>query len=209
MRKGAIAAMEFQEVVRKRRMFRAYEDRPLPRDVVDRILANAQRGPSAGFTQGFEFLVFDGAPEVASFWRYLESTELDSTHQDSPVKTAPLIIVPLAHAEAYVRRYLEPDKAAVGRTVARDWPAPSWITDTAFASMLILLTAVDADLGALFFALGPTNRAIPPFRQAFGIPEDYTPIGAIAIGYPAPDTPSPSLLRGRRPSTEVLHFSHW
>ena len=60
--------MEFQEVVRKRRMVRAFEDKPLPREVVQRILDNAQRGPSAGFAQGFEFLVFDGAQETARFW---------------------------------------------------------------------------------------------------------------------------------------------
>jgi nitroreductase len=206
---GVIAAMEFQEVVRKRRMVRAFEDKPLPRDVVERILANAQRGPSAGFSQGFEFLVFDGAQEADRFWHYLELSEWGSGQRDERVKAAPLIIVPLAHIQTYVRRYLEPDKVAVGRKVAEDWPAPHWFTDTAFAAMLILLTAVDAGLGAFFFSIGPTNQAIPPFRQAFGIPEDYFPIGAIAIGYPAQDIASPSLSRGRRSPTQVLHFGRW
>ena len=39
--------MEFQDVVRKRKMVRSFEDRPIPREVVDRILANAQRAPCA------------------------------------------------------------------------------------------------------------------------------------------------------------------
>jgi nitroreductase len=206
---GVVTAMEFQEVVRKRRMVRAFEDTPLPREVVQRILDNAQRGPSAGFAQGFEFLVFDGTQETARFWQFLESTERGISQMDAGVKAAPLIIVPVAHAQAYVQRYLEPDKAHLGRKVAEDWPAPYWFTDTAFAAMLILLTAVDAGLGAFYFSLGPTNQAIPPFRQAFGIPEPYSPIGAIAIGYPAVDRASPSLGRGRRPPTQVMHFGTW
>jgi nitroreductase len=201
--------MEFQEVVRKRRMVRAFEDKPLPREVVQRILDNAQRGPSAGFAQGFEFLVFDGAHETARFWQFVESNEGGISQLDAGVKAAPLIIVPMAHAQAYVQRYLEPDKAHLGRKVAEDWPAPYWFTDTAFAAMLILLTAVDAGLGGFYFSLGPTNQTLPSFHQAFAIPEQYSPIGAIAIGYPAADRASPSLGRGRRPPTQVMHFGTW
>jgi nitroreductase len=39
--------MEFQDVVRKRRMVRSFEPRALPPEVVERVLANAQRAPSA------------------------------------------------------------------------------------------------------------------------------------------------------------------
>ena len=61
--------MEFQEVVRRRRMVRNYDDAtPVAPDVVARILANAQRGPSAGFSQGFEFLVLEDADDRARFW---------------------------------------------------------------------------------------------------------------------------------------------
>src|SRR5258707_9895236 len=111
---GVVAAMEFEGVLRKRRMVRAFEDKPLPREVVQRILDNAQRGPSAGFAQGFEFLVFDGAQEAARFWQFLESTERGISHMDAGVKAAPLIIVPVAHAQAYVQRYLVPDKPRLG-----------------------------------------------------------------------------------------------
>src|SRR5947209_5742329 len=103
--------MEFQDVVRKRRMIRAFADSPIPADVVARILANARRGPSSGFSQGFEFLVFDGAEQTTRFWEYMSSHEED----DPDVMAAPLIIVPVAHPETYVQRYLEPDKSHVGR----------------------------------------------------------------------------------------------
>ena len=52
--------MEFQDVVRRRHMVRSYQDRPLPPGVLDRILANATRAPSAGNTQGWAFLVLEG-----------------------------------------------------------------------------------------------------------------------------------------------------
>jgi nitroreductase len=45
--------MEFQQVVQKRRMVRAFREAPLDRTVVERILANGNRAPSAGFTQGY------------------------------------------------------------------------------------------------------------------------------------------------------------
>jgi nitroreductase len=200
--------MDFQDVVRKRRMVRAFDDRPLPREAVERILANAQRGPSAGFTQGFEFLVFDGHEQTGCFWRQLEE-ESDGSPFLTGVRAAPLVIVPVAHPRGYVRRYLEPDKVEIGRTGEADWPAPHWYTDTAFASLLIILTAVDEGLGTFYFSVGAHARDIPPFKAAFGIPEEYEPMGAIAIGYPAPDVPSPSLKRGRKPRERVMHFGSW
>jgi nitroreductase len=45
--------MEFQEVVQRRHMVRTFAAEPVPKDVLDRILANAVRGPSAGFSQGW------------------------------------------------------------------------------------------------------------------------------------------------------------
>ncbi|HZC27314.1 MAG TPA: nitroreductase family protein, partial [Actinopolymorphaceae bacterium] len=51
--------MDFQDVVRRRRMVRNFSAEPVEAAAVDRILANATRGPSAGFSQGWGFLVLD------------------------------------------------------------------------------------------------------------------------------------------------------
>ena len=41
-------------------MVRAYDpDRPVPTEVVDRLLEHAVRSPSAGFSQGWDFLVLE------------------------------------------------------------------------------------------------------------------------------------------------------
>jgi nitroreductase len=196
--------MEFQDVVRRRRMVRNFKDRPIPPDVVERILANAQRGPSAGFSQGFEFLVLEGAEQTARFWAVV-SRERGWEQAGWPgVYNAPLVVVPLSHKQTYIDRYAEPDKPWQDRDEAH-WPVPYWHIDTGFAALLVLLTAVDAGLGALFFGL--TDAAT--FRAAYGIPDGYEPIGAIVIGYPAPDRRSGSLKRGHRPQVDVIHHGGW
>ena len=59
--------MDFQEVVQRRRMVRTFTGDPIPRRALDRILANAVRGPSAGFSQGQAFLVLTG-DDLPKFW---------------------------------------------------------------------------------------------------------------------------------------------
>ncbi len=108
-------------------MIKSFETTPLPREAVERILENAQRGPSSGFTQGFEFLVFDRPENTRKFWENVTNPTAKGA------ESAPLIIVPLAHSRAYVKRYLEPDRADVGRKTEEDFPAPYWYIDAVFA----------------------------------------------------------------------------
>ncbi|MFF2623465.1 nitroreductase family protein [Oerskovia jenensis] len=60
--------MEFQDVVRRRRMVRRFTDEPVDPRSVDRLLRNAVRAPNAGFTQGWAFVVLDTPDGVARFW---------------------------------------------------------------------------------------------------------------------------------------------
>ncbi|HEY7173625.1 MAG TPA: nitroreductase family protein, partial [Micromonosporaceae bacterium] len=61
--------MEFNDVVRRRRMVRNYDpDRAVPDELVDRLLDYAIRAPSAGFSQGWGFLVLTEPEERAKFW---------------------------------------------------------------------------------------------------------------------------------------------
>ena len=46
-------------------MVRDYADRPVDPAVVDRALENATHAPSAGFSQGWAFLVLDQPEDVA------------------------------------------------------------------------------------------------------------------------------------------------
>src|SRR5712664_3412757 len=161
--------MEFQDVVRKRKMVRSFEDRPIPRHVVDRILANAQRAPSAGFSQGWAFLALEGLEQTARYWDALWPPERRAEFGWADMFKAPLLVVCLSHKRAYIARYAEPDKGWTDMDEKR-WPVPYWDIDTGMAAMLMLLTAVDAGLGAVFFGIFAPDA----FRAAFGVPDSYT-----------------------------------
>jgi nitroreductase len=186
-------------------MVRNFDDRPVPPAVVERILANAQRAPSAGFSQGWAFLVLEGEEETARFWAATFDDEAARGSFRWPgIFRAPLLVVPMSHKQAYLDRYAEPDKGWIDRD-ERHWPVPYWDIDTGFAALLMLLTAVDAGLGALFFGIFKPDAIC----ATFGVPDEYTPIGALAIGWPRPDEPSPSLGRGHRPPADIIHRGQW
>jgi nitroreductase len=191
--------MEFQDVVRRRHMVRQFTKEPVAQESLDRILANAVRGPSAGFSQGQAFIVLTAGEDLKRFWE-----AADLAVQDS-VTDAPLVIVPLSCKRAYLDRYALPDKGWTDRDEAR-WPVPFWHIDTGMATLLILQTAVDEGLGAVYFGIVPEQ--VQPFRDAFGVPDDHEPIGAIAIGHSA-ETSIRDLKARRRPASDVMHFGRW
>lgn len=187
--------MDFHDVVRRRKMVRDFQDRPVPAGAVDRLLAAARRGPSAGFTQGVDLLVLDGP----AYWEV--SRPADGFRWPGLLR-APVVVVVYGSRAAYEARYAEPDKPSFTGT----WPAPWWTVDASFAAMLLLLAAVDEGLGACFFAVARPAEVAAAFR----VPDGYVPVGAVAIGYPAAtDRPSASLRRGRRSAADVVHRGGW
>ncbi|GAA3463190.1 nitroreductase family protein [Saccharothrix longispora] len=194
--------MEFQDVVRRRRMVRAFTDEPVSDESVRRIMRNALRGPSAGFSQGQAFLVLRGE-EKERFHDLVRPWTARSA------RTAPVLVVPFAVKDAYLDRYAQPDKGWTDRG-EEHWPVPFWYVDTGMAVLLILQTAVDEGLGAVYFGIGAED--VDAVREAFGVPADHEPIGAVAIGHGAEEGVSPGAspnTRGRRPFDEVVHFGRW
>lgn len=201
--------MEFQEVVRKRKMVRRYAERPVDARMVDRMLENAVHAPSAGFSQGWSFLVLDRPSDVDRFWAV--ASPPDAGPQDAwltGMRTAPVVIVPLSSKAAYLDRYAEADKGWTDREEQR-WPVPYWHIDTGMASLLILQTAVDEGLGACFFDI--PREQLDGFRAEFDVPDAWTPIGAITVGNRVEDTGAPGspARRARRPVEDVVHRGRW
>ena len=191
--------MDFQEVVQRRRMVRTFTEATVPKKSLDRILGNAVRGPSAGFSQGQAFLLLTEPGDRERFWA------IAGAAVSSSAQTAPAVIVPMSCKRVYLDRYAQPDKGWTDRDEAR-WPVPFWHIDTGMAALLILQTVVDEGLGAVYFGIVP--EAVQPFRDAFGVPDDQEPIGAIAIGYDA-ETAKRDLRSKRRSVDDVLHYGRW
>src|SRR5205085_11192420 len=97
-------------------MVRNYDDRPLPPGALDRMLANARHAPSAGFSQGWAFLVLEGRAETDRFWAAtFPSDEARASFAYPGLFRAPAIVVALSHKQAYLDRYAEPDKGWTDR----------------------------------------------------------------------------------------------
>src|SRR5262245_15265027 len=124
--------MEFREVVRKRRMVHVFEQRPVEAAVVDQLLDIARRGPSAGFSQGMDFLVLDQPDSRQRFWELTDDPRWPMEAEELAGAPTVLVIL-LSDAGRYVERYSRPDKIAFGLDRAEAWPVKFWDTDTAMA----------------------------------------------------------------------------
>ena len=195
--------MQLREVIRRRRMVRAYlPDRPVADHVVTRMLEHAVRAPSAGFSQGWDFVVLRRPEDRELFWSVTRDGEGGPDAWLRGLSTAPVLILCLSDKDAYLDRYAAPDKGWTDRD-ERHWPIPYWDVDTGMAALLMLLTAVDEGLGACFFGV-PEGRH-DGVRAAFGIPANRRAVGVVSVGHPAPDRRSPSLRRGRRSMSQAAH----
>lgn len=194
----------FHELVRKRRMIRNFTEEPVSWETIERIVDAGRRGPSAGYSQGVMFVAVTEAEmrnrlaEIAGEHWYVRQGH------EPFMSRAPVHIVITTSEAIYHQRYNEPDKKAKGQEEI-GWPIPYWHTDAGAAMMLVLLAAVDEGLGTAFVGVqDPTE-----LQRALGIPDEHMPIGIVFIGHAAPDMPSGSLKRGRRPIETVLHRERW
>jgi nitroreductase len=191
--------MDFDEVVRRRRMVRNYLDAPVDGDVLTRILDRASRGPSAGFSQGVSFVAVTDPATRREIARLAGEGEYVSEGFDPWISRAPVHVMICVRKGAYFERYREADKDGEQGPKGSEegWPIPYWWVDGGASMMLLLLAAVDEGLAAGF--LGAHN--IDAIEELLGIPEDVSPVGIVTIGHPAPDRRSGSLSRGRRSDT--------
>jgi nitroreductase len=197
--------MELREVIRRRRMVRRFDPRPLPGEVLDRILHSATRAPSAGFSQGLDLLVLEGPEAVGGFWRATIDPGFGKPYSSAE---PPVIVLVLSDKQAYLDRYAAPDKAGLGMDVEEGWPVPYWDMDAAMGVMLMLLTAVDEGVGAWWFGVFHGAEAL---LRDLGVPPGRRLVGAVALGFPAADDrPGGSpRTRPRRPVDEVVHRGRW
>lgn len=199
--------MELTEVLRRRRMTRNFSGRPLGSEVVDHLLRAALRAPSAGNTQGREFVVLEGAGQTALYWKTVTDAGWRArSRRFEGMSRAPVIVLPFADPEAYVSRYQEADKLPdTGDAV--EWVIPYWYVDAAFATMILLLGASDLGIGAAFLG---NFRGEEALRSALGVPQRHRWLGAVLLGESAlPDPPTASAARRPRTFGDSVHRGHW
>ena len=201
--------MEFHDVVRRRRMVRRFAQRPIEPEVLRRVLEAARHAPSAGFSQGFEFVVLTEPGELEWFEQTTDDPNDPEPFPGRVSGVGPAVIVlPFANKAAYLERYSQPDKIEFGMDKEENWPVPFWTIDTGMAILLILLAAVDQGLGAWYFGI---TRGEDELLRKLQVPAGSELMGVVALGYPAlDDKPRGSVFaRRRRRFEDMFHFGKW
>ena len=184
-------------------MVRNYSGTPVPPDAVDRIVDAARKAPSAGFSQGHRFIVVTDGAIRRAIADAADEADYVANGFDPWISSAPVHVVVCVREDDYHERYREQDKLVGGSEI--EWPVPYWWVDAGAGLMLILLAAIEEGLAAGFVGF----HALPDIKQTLGIPDDVTPIGVVTIGHPAPDRPSSSLKRGRKPKEQMVYRDRW
>ena len=175
--------------------------------MVDGLLADVLAAPSAGNTQGREFVVLEGPEQTDRYWQATTDAAWRArSRRYEGMSRAPVVILPFSDPDAYTERYAEPDKIrSDGTEVA--WVVPYWHVDASFAVMTLLLAAPDRGIGAAFLG---NFRGEAELKGELGVPERLCWLGAVLLGYTAlPDPPSTSAARPKRTVEEAVHRAGW
>ncbi len=150
--------MDVFEAIHTRRSIRKYEDRRVPDEAVEQLLAAAMTAPSARNGQPWQFLVID------------DRALLDSCAEICPnaamIRGAPKAVLvcgdlDLEGSEGY------------------------WPVDCSAAVENMLLAAHGLGLGACWCGVYPRPHRMDGLRALFGLPERVVPHSLVVLGYPA------------------------
>ena len=169
--------MDFFELIKVRRSIRDYEEKDVPIQVIKDIINDSITAPNAGNMQLWRFVIVNSREWVkkcsdASKKAILEGIEKDP---NSPMK-------------GYAGTLKNKDF-----NVFYNAPAVVYIVGTAKAGTLVadcslltayfMLAAAARGLGTCWVAQG-AEIADPELREELGIPENYSIVAPIALGYP-------------------------
>ncbi|HJQ71339.1 MAG TPA: nitroreductase family protein [Blastocatellia bacterium] len=157
--KPAPAEREINELMARRWSPRVFEDREVEREKILRLLEAARWAPSCFNEQPWRYLVFDGSDASA-----LERARACLVEGNAWALKAPVLMLSVARENFTYNE--KPNRTAQH--------------DVGLASENLVLEAVDLGLAAHQMAGFDLERS----RTEFAIPEGFTPIAMIAIGYP-------------------------
>ena len=199
--------MEFDDVIKRRRSVRRFNDQRPDPTVIDHIIDQARRAPTAGFSQGVDFLVIDDPLTLEELWLMVEDPEFPD-EEDEEQHRPPVLVLVWSDPHRYLRRYSAEDKAEFGLGDEAAWPVKFWDIDAAMAAMQLQLAAVNQGIDTWFFGFSYGEDAV---RKRFGVPADRRQVGVVALGYRFDgEQPVSSFSKSRRrPLEEQLHRNGW
>jgi nitroreductase len=150
--------MDTLTAIHTRRSIRKYEDRPVPQELVDKLLAAAMSAPSARNAQPWQFVVIDDRPMLTEIARINPNAQMAAK--------APLAILvcgdlDLELSEGY------------------------WVVDCAAAVENLLLAAHALGLGAVWTGVYPRQERMDGLRRLVGLPERVIAHSLVVVGYSA------------------------
>lgn len=152
--------MNVYEAIKERRSVRAYQDKPVPEEVLNRILEAARLAPSSNNRQPWKFVVVKDSK--------MRGKLVEAARNQSFVGEAPVVIAAVG---------LDPEK------VMR-CGIPADPVDVAIAIDHMTLAAVEEGLGTCWVGAFDQEKV----REVLGIPASYNVIELLPLGYPA-DSP--------------------
>ena len=150
--------MTFQDIILTRRSIRKYINKPIEKEVIEKLLEAAMYAPSAHNSQSWQFLVISDKEKLIAISKFHPYAKM-------------LIEAPLAILVCGDKKKEESDLYLSINCSA--------------ATQNILLSAHAMGLGSVWLGVFPKPERIIPLRNLFNLPDDIVPISLIAIGYPA------------------------
>ena len=171
--------METWDAIRSRRNVRAYEDRPIPPEDLERILEAARRTPSSTNQQAWDFVVVterERLRELAGVWQW-------ARHVAGSAATIALVM-PASD---------DPDERE------------TFHYDLGQVTMSIMLAAADLGIGSGHASVGDQDLA----RRILGLPADRECAWLVALGAPGDRPLAPVARPNRRRFDDVVHRERW
>ncbi len=163
-----------------RTSIRAYEDRPVEDEKIEKMLNAAMAAPTAGNKQPWKLVVIKDKQTLKTISEHFNTMKM--------AEHAPMAIV--------VCGDMEKTFPADGRDY--------WVEDTSAASENLLLAAHAMGLGAVWCGIYPMQERVAYLKQLLQLPENIVPLNVIPIGYPA-ESPAPK----DKWKPENIHYEKW
>lgn len=220
--------MDYEQLVNTRRSVRGYKKDPVPRAVVDEIIAVAKGAPSSMNTQPWHVHVLTGAPLDEVRRRNMEGMAAgaevkrdivshgayDGVHRFRQVEIAKQLFAAMGierddkeRRQDWVLRGFRQFDAPVSLVLTYDReldPGAVVHFDLGALSYGIVLAAWDRGLGTVVNGQGIMRSDI--VREVVGIPEEEVIMTAIAMGYPDDSFSANAVKSHREPNDSFVRY---